>query len=40
MREEPEARELIERLVVMTLYGGGTVVQNWPEWWRENRPLD
>lgn len=40
MAEDPEMRELIERLLVMKLYGGGKVVDNWPEWWRENRPLD
>lgn len=40
MTEDPEVRELIERLFVMKLYGGGKVVDNWPEWWRENRPLD
>jgi hypothetical protein len=40
MREDPETRELIERLALMTHYGGGKVARNWPQWWRENRPQD
>jgi hypothetical protein len=40
MREDPAANELIQRLLAMMLFDGGHVVENWPEWWRENRPLD
>ncbi len=40
MREEPDAQELVERLVVMMLSGAGGVAQNWVEWRRENRPLE
>lgn len=40
MSEDPEVRELIEGLAAMKLYGGGKVAENWPEWWRENRPPD
>lgn len=40
MTEDPDVWELIERLLVMKLYGGGKVVDNWPQWWRENRPIE
>ena len=40
MREDPEAQELVHRLVAMILFDGGSVAMNWGRWWRENRLLE
>jgi len=40
MLNDPDANELIQRLLAMRLFGGGRVVDNWPEWWQANRPVD
>lgn len=40
MEEEPDAQELVERLVAMMLSGAGSVAKNWNAWRRENRPLE
>jgi hypothetical protein len=40
MREDPDVRELVQSLFAIKLYGGGKVVDTWPEWWRANRPID
>lgn len=37
MRDDPEAQELVHRLVAMILFGGGRVAMNWGPWWRANR---
>jgi len=37
MREDPEAQELVERLLAMILFGGGQAAMNWGPWWRANR---
>lgn len=37
MREDPEAQELIHRLVAMILFDGGQVAMNWGQWQRANR---
>jgi uncharacterized protein with PIN domain len=38
MREDPEAQELVHRLVAMILFDGGRVAMNWGQWARANRP--
>lgn len=37
MREDPEAQELVHRLVAMILFDGGQVAMNWGQWARANR---
>lgn len=37
MREDPEAQELVHRLVAMILFDGGQVAMNWAQWRRANR---
>ena len=40
MKDDPDAQELVERLVAIMRSGAGNVAENWVEWRRENRPLD